>query len=552
MNSGKDAAQNEILYRRYLKKGDVYVNADLNGSASVIVKNNQATPDAPIPPSTLSQAGNLAISTSTAWDSKAIMSAWWVNADQVTKTAPNGEYLATGGFVVNGKKNYLPPAQLLLGFAVVFQITEESKKNHNKHRLADGNVPPKPAVPQASLQEEEKPQGEEAQQGDDSDSDEDFPDAKLGSVSDESDDERQERSNPLQSGGTAAGDEGYGSESEEEEEHQEETRSPEQEVELKEEEKGVDQQSGEAKQEKAGGKRHLSARERRLIRKGINPSELAGGSAYASDEEADSASVAPTEATTQASSQKQQKQAPLPRGKRAKAKKAAQKYAEQDEEERELALRLLGAKAAGSKEATEPQEAQPSKEEALLAQKQRRREQHQRAQEKGKADEERRRAALEGALGDEHADDDPAIAEETALLERVGLDAFTGRPLPGDELVAALPVCAPWSALAAYKYKVKLQPGATKKGKAVKEILGRWDAAFREPRAFDRESRDVERIWPREAELVKSWKETEVYGVVPVGKVRVMLSGGHGGGGGGGDKGKGKKSGRGGRGSKKK
>ncbi|GME41190.1 Ribosome quality control complex subunit 2 [Neofusicoccum parvum] len=544
---GKDAQQNEILYRRYLKKGDIYVHADLNGAASVIIKNNPSTPDAPIPPSTLSQAGNLAVSTSTAWDSKAVMSAWWVNADQVSKTAPNGEYLTTGGFIINGKKNFLPPAQLLLGFAIIFQITEESKKNHMKHRLADSNVPPKSAAPQPSVQEEEKPKEEAVEQDDDSDSDEDFPDAKLGSASDESEDERHERSNPLQSG-------------EEEEEPQEE-QNPAQEEDPKDEEqapessKAADQQNQpepkQEKQEKSGGKRHLSARERRLLRKGVNPSELPTGSTYDSDDEGDTASVAPTEATTQNSGQKQ-KQTPLPRGKRGKAKKIAQKYAEQDEEERELALRLLGAKAAG-KDAAEPEQPKPSKEEELQAQKQRRREQHQRAQEKGKADEERRRAALEGALGE---DVDPAVDEETArLLEQIGIDAFTGRPLPGDELVAAIPVCAPWSALAAYKYKVKLQPGATKKGKAVKEILGRWDAAFKEPRAFDRESRDVERIWPREAELVKAWKETEVYGVVPVGKVRVMLSGGHGGGGsggGGGDKNRGKKSARGGKGSKRK
>ncbi|KAL0254987.1 hypothetical protein SLS55_009511 [Diplodia seriata] len=555
---GKDAQQNEILYRRYLKKGDIYVHADLNGAASVIIKNNPATPDDPIPPSTLSQAGNLCVSTSSAWDSKAVMSAWWVNADQVSKTTPTGDYLQPGGFIINGKKNFLPPAQLLLGFAVIFQITEESKKNHNKHRLTEGNIPPKPAAPHPNLEEEKAK--ETAEQEEDSDSDEDFPDAKLGSASDESDDEQQERSNPLQSGGATAPDGGKDSESEEEEVKQEESPSPAHDEEPKNGGEAsqlseTEQQSGpdykQRKQEKTAGKRHLSARERRLLRKGINPSELttpAAGSTNDSGDEGDAASIAPTEATTQASSQKQ-KQAPLPRGKRAKAKKMAQKYAEQDEEERELALRLLGAKAAGTTEPSE-QERLPkvSKEEELQAQKQRRREQHQRAQEKGKADEERRRAALEGALGE---DNDPAVEEEAKqLFEQIGIDAFTGRPLPGDDLVAAIPVCAPWSALASYKYKVKLQPGAQKKGKAVKEILGRWDAAFKEPRAFDKESRDVERIWPKEAELVKAWKETEIYGVVPVGKVRVMLSGG--GGGSGGSSAKGKKSARGGRGSKRK
>ena len=49
--AGKDASQNETLYRRYLRKGDVYVHADLHGAPSVVIKNNPSTPDAPIPPS---------------------------------------------------------------------------------------------------------------------------------------------------------------------------------------------------------------------------------------------------------------------------------------------------------------------------------------------------------------------------------------------------------------------------------------------------------------------------------------------------------------------
>ncbi|KAJ3523083.1 hypothetical protein NM208_g12587 [Fusarium decemcellulare] len=132
---GKDAQQNETIYKRYLRKGDVYCHADLHGASSVIIKNNPKTPDAPIPPATLSQAGSLAVCSSDAWDSKAGMSAWWVNADQVSKSAPTGEFLPTGSFMVRGKKNFLPPAQLLLGLGIVFKISEESKAKHVRHRL---------------------------------------------------------------------------------------------------------------------------------------------------------------------------------------------------------------------------------------------------------------------------------------------------------------------------------------------------------------------------------------------------------------------------------
>jgi uncharacterized membrane protein YgcG len=110
-------------------------------------------------------------------------------------------------------------------------------------------------------------------------------------------------------------------------------------------------------------------------------------------------------------------------------------------------------------------------------------------------------------------------------------------------------VCAPWAALAKYKYKVKLQPGAQKKGRAIREIMDSWAKAGAVSKWVDQSMTDTERIWPRELELIKNWKDVEVIGVLPVSKVRVMMSGGaHGGGGSGGQKGKGK---RGGKGSKK-
>jgi hypothetical protein len=205
-------------------------------------------------------------------------------------------------------------------------------------------------------------------------------------------------------------------------------------------------------------------------------------------------------------------------------------------------MRLLGSKSGQQAAETAAQEKRQKEEEAQAA-KQRRREQHQRAQATGKAAEEARRAALEDAHADD-AEDDEALKAQLAAL-----DAFTGRPLPGDTLLSAIPVCAPWSALAAYKYKAKIQPGATKRGKAVKEVLSIWDNAGKDAKATDKHSQDVERIWPREIELIRGWKETEVVGVVPVSKVRVMIAGGRRGAA---AAAKGKKSARGGRGSKKK
>lgn len=56
-------------------------------------------------------------------------------------------------------------------------------------------------------------------------------------------------------------------------------------------------------------------------------------------------------------------------------------------------------------------------------------------------------------------------------------DTLVSSPLDGDELLHAVPVCAPYSVLASYKYKVKLTPGTQKKGKAAKQAIALFNAS---------------------------------------------------------------------------
>lgn len=76
----------------------------------------------------------MSVCQSKAWDAKIITSAYWVNADQVSKTAPTGEYLTTGSFMVRGKKNFLPPVQLVYGLGLLFRLDEQSIPNHLNER----------------------------------------------------------------------------------------------------------------------------------------------------------------------------------------------------------------------------------------------------------------------------------------------------------------------------------------------------------------------------------------------------------------------------------
>ncbi|KAF2402340.1 hypothetical protein EJ06DRAFT_490689 [Trichodelitschia bisporula] len=532
---GRDAQQNEILYRRYLKKGDAYVHADLSGASSVIIKNNPSTPEAPIPPSTLSQAGTLSVATSNAWDSKAVMSAWWVNSDQVSKTAPTGEYLTTGGFMIRGKKNFLPPAQLLLGFAIMFQVSEESKLQHKRHRIdySGANAGEDRKAPVAAPDNE-----------DESSSDESFPDAdpmRYDSDS-EGDDGTSHKANPLQSLTSASAPQGKDSKKDEEDgpESDEDSDKEEEEEKAKEgEEEAKAEEDGDQEEENLA-----EVEEENDAEEPVSKTHPTGSK------------PSPPDQPPSITSTPQAKSKPLPRGKRGKQKKIAAKYGWQDEEEREQALQLLGSKS-GQERAAAKEVAMKAKKQQEEESKKRRRELHLKTQTVGLALEQARKAALEGpsASATANAEDEHTEADdETTRLELLGLDAFVGTPLPGDEIICAIAVCAPWTALNSFKYRAKMQPGSTKKGKAVKEILSRWQTDAKDAKLVDSKSEDPDKMWPREAELIRGLKDVEVFNVVPVRSVRVMMAGksGKSGMSMSVSKGKGTKSARGGRGSKKK
>ena len=46
------------------------------------------------------------------------------------------------------------------------------------------------------------------------------------------------------------------------------------------------------------------------------------------------------------------------------------------------------------------------------------------------------------------------------------IDKLTGIPKLTDIITGVVPMCAPYSVMTAHKYKVKIQPGTLKRGKA--------------------------------------------------------------------------------------
>ncbi len=115
--AGRDAASNDGVVRRHLRDRDLYLHADIHGAASVIIKAPERAIEA-FPEGTIEEAGRWAVAYSKAWRAGlASADAFWVTADQVSKTPASGEFVARGAWVIHGTKYYLKdlPLELALG-----------------------------------------------------------------------------------------------------------------------------------------------------------------------------------------------------------------------------------------------------------------------------------------------------------------------------------------------------------------------------------------------------------------------------------------------------
>lgn len=104
---GKDAKTNELAVKKYLKQGDRYAHADIQGAPSIIIKGKGVTDDPlSISNQTLEEACVFAASYSKAWKQFAEAQSYWVLPEQVSKTAESGEFVPHGAFIIRGKRNY--------------------------------------------------------------------------------------------------------------------------------------------------------------------------------------------------------------------------------------------------------------------------------------------------------------------------------------------------------------------------------------------------------------------------------------------------------------
>ncbi|XP_044915822.1 nuclear export mediator factor NEMF isoform X3 [Felis catus] len=524
---GRDQQQNEMIVKRYLTTGDIYVHADLHGATSCVIKNPTGEP---IPPRTLTEAGTMALCYSAAWDARVITSAWWVYHHQVSKTAPTGEYLTTGSFMIRGKKNFLPPSYLMMGFSFLFKVDESCIWRHRgerKVRVQDEDMETLASCTRELISEEM-----EQLDGGDSSSDEDKEESHETPVEVELMSQVDQEDITIHSGGDELNDEIIQEESSEDEgESEEVVKDQEPVAEMMDE--GEDtlnypdttidlshlqsqrslqklaskEESSSMSDSKLQSRRHLSAKERREMKKKKLPSDSGDLEVIeVKDKEKENALHIETHQNTSKSVPAVQ---PMKRGQKSKMKKMKEKYKDQDEEERELIMKLLGSAGSNKEEKGKKGKKGKTKDEPVKKQPQKPRG-GQRASDSLKKE----TPSLEVVtpeLQDLAVDDPHDDKQEEQDLDQQGneenlFDSLTGQPHPEDVLLFAIPICAPYSTMTNYKYKVKLTPGVQKKGKAAKTALNSFMHS--------------KEATAREKDLFRSVKDTDLSRNIP-GKVKV-------------------------------
>ncbi|MBD3312409.1 DUF814 domain-containing protein [archaeon] len=99
--SGRDAQQNEELIRKYLEPDDLVFHADIHGSPFTILRKGRKAGT-----ESIIEAAKFTAAHSNAWKTGTAVDVYHVKPYQVTKEAPSGEYVRTGGFMIKGKKEY--------------------------------------------------------------------------------------------------------------------------------------------------------------------------------------------------------------------------------------------------------------------------------------------------------------------------------------------------------------------------------------------------------------------------------------------------------------
>ena len=114
---GRDAASNSAVVRKHLGKDDKIFHGDIFGSPFFILKNaNDASTIS------MNEVAHATVCFSRAWrEGMYGLSSYWVNPEQVKKSAPSGQFLPKGSFTIEGQRNFIKAETLRLAVGIIPQ-----------------------------------------------------------------------------------------------------------------------------------------------------------------------------------------------------------------------------------------------------------------------------------------------------------------------------------------------------------------------------------------------------------------------------------------------
>ncbi|MFA6088329.1 MAG: NFACT RNA binding domain-containing protein, partial [Candidatus Woesearchaeota archaeon] len=113
---GRDATTNEIVIKKYTDEGDLVFHTDMAGSPFFILKLNkeiateQEIKEVGCATATFSRGFKLGLATN---------QVFYVNPNQVTKEANQGEYISKGAFMIRGKTNYVSDISMEIAICII-------------------------------------------------------------------------------------------------------------------------------------------------------------------------------------------------------------------------------------------------------------------------------------------------------------------------------------------------------------------------------------------------------------------------------------------------
>jgi len=115
---GRDAATNEIVFKKYLDPYDLIFHTNFPGSPLVVIKNPE---NKEIPSTTIKETAEFVASFSRAWkENWGVVDTFYILPNQITRSPPSGEFLQKGSFIISGKKNFIKNVKTELTIGLIF------------------------------------------------------------------------------------------------------------------------------------------------------------------------------------------------------------------------------------------------------------------------------------------------------------------------------------------------------------------------------------------------------------------------------------------------